>query len=153
MPIHNARITATVAAGLMALMTTTPASALGASEGSASAARVVVQRCERDGRVVYSDEPCARGARQRAVDVDDRRSDDDRRAAEATARRDAEFARSARAQRLDDERRVAGPGAPGMRTRLTREDSPSQAKTEPKKRSLVSKGKSKRKVKATVAVR
>jgi hypothetical protein len=151
MPIHTTRIATTVVAWLMALVTITPASALGASDGNANADRVVVQRCERDGRIVYSDAPCARGARQRIVDVDDRRSDEDRRAAEETARRDAAFARSARAQRADDERRVAGLGATGMRSRLTREDSPSQAQSGPAKRPLVTKGKGKRKVKVKAA--
>lgn len=61
-----------------------------------------VYRCTVNGRVIFSDEPC--GAQSRATVVDDSRTEQQRKEAEATAKREAALASQLRRERLEDER-------------------------------------------------
>ncbi len=81
--------------------------------GHAQAANPVY-RCEEQGRVVYADEPCAKGSRASMVNVDDKRTPQERQAAQEVTQREARFAREARAQRLADERTASKLGAAGI---------------------------------------
>ena len=69
---------------------------------TAAHAASTVYRCNVNGRVVFSDEPC--GAQSRATVVDDSRTPEQRREAQDAARREAALARQMRRDRLDDER-------------------------------------------------
>ncbi len=62
-----------------------------------------VFRCDEGGRITYADEPCAHST-GRSVNVDDKRTPRERRDAVGAAKREAEFARMARKQRLAEER-------------------------------------------------
>jgi hypothetical protein len=83
-------VTAASIAAVIALSTT-----------SAQAAGTVY-RCNVNGRVTFSDEPC--GAQPRAAIVDDSRTPQQRKEAEEVARREAALARQMRRDRLEDER-------------------------------------------------
>jgi len=92
-----------------------------------------VWRCGAEGRVVYSDTPCADG---RAVAVDDGRSAADQRAAREVAARDRALAHTMTAERHEREREIAaerGSGITGIVT-PTAQVTPKKAKAKgPKK--------------------
>lgn len=73
-----------------------------ALSATATHAASTVYRCTVNGRVTFSDEPC--GAQSRATVVDDSRTEQQRKEAEDTAKREAALARQLRRDRLEDER-------------------------------------------------
>jgi hypothetical protein len=106
----------------LTLSFTTVAIAASVMASPATAAKQVY-RCEEAGRVVYADEPCADG-KGRTVNVEDKRSTEDRKNALEAAKREAEFARQARSDRLADEKRASTQGAAGIKPLPTAGDEP-----------------------------